>query len=64
MKRIGKKERAKGSSGNRVLGTGILKAALLCFAMLAAIAISGIGIYGADASSNHAVVDGYGVIAR
>ena len=41
-----------------------MKAALLCFAMLAAIAISGIGIYGADASANHMAVDGYGVIAR
>jgi hypothetical protein len=41
-----------------------LKAALLCFAMLAAIAIGGIGIYSADAASDHAVVDGYGVVAR
>lgn len=40
-----------------------LKAALLSFAMLAAICVCGIGIYSADASTNHAVVDGYGVIA-
>jgi hypothetical protein len=38
-----------------------VKAALLSLAMLAAIAIGGIGIYAADASSGHAVVDGYGV---
>ena len=38
-----------------------VKAALLSFAMLTAITIWGIGIYGADASSGHAAVDGYGV---
>ena len=38
-----------------------VKAALLSLAMLTAITIWGIGIYGADASSGHAVVDGYGV---
>ena len=38
-----------------------VKAALLSFAMLAAITLWGVGIYGADASSGHAVVDGYGV---
>ena len=38
-----------------------VKAALLSFAMLAAIAFWGVGIYAADASTNHAVVDGYGV---
>jgi len=40
-----------------------LKAALLSLAMVCAICVCGIGIYAADASSNHAVVDGYGVIA-
>jgi hypothetical membrane protein len=38
-----------------------VKAAFLSLAMLAAIAICGIGIYAADASTGHAVVDGYGV---
>ncbi|MDH6230290.1 hypothetical protein M2281_000862 [Mesorhizobium soli] len=38
-----------------------LKAALLSFAMLSAIALCGFGIYAADASSDHAVFDGYGV---
>lgn len=38
-----------------------VKAALLSFAMIAAIAFCGVGIYSADASSGHAVVDGYGV---
>lgn len=41
-----------------------VKAALLSFAMLAGIAVWGVGIYSADAASNHAVVDGYGVTAR
>ena len=40
-----------------------VKAALLSFAMLAAIAVCGVGIYAADASNGHAVVDGYGVSA-
>lgn len=40
-----------------------MKAAFLCFAMLAAICVCGIGIYSADASTNHAVIDGYGVSA-
>ncbi|MEO9339522.1 hypothetical protein ABFT80_19060 [Mesorhizobium sp. SB112] len=39
-----------------------LKALLLSFAMLSAIALGGFGIYSADASSDHAVVDGYGVM--
>jgi hypothetical protein len=39
----------------------VMKAALLSFAMLAAIVVCGIGIYAADASTGHAVVDGYGV---
>ncbi|MEW9837790.1 hypothetical protein [Mesorhizobium marinum] len=38
-----------------------MKAALLSLAMLAGISLWGLGIYGADASSGHAVVDGYGV---
>jgi hypothetical protein len=38
-----------------------VKAALLSLAMLAAITLWGVGIYAADASSGHAVVDGYGV---
>ncbi len=38
-----------------------VKAALLSLAMLAAIAVCGVGIYAADASTGHAVVDGYGV---
>ena len=40
-----------------------VKAALLSLAMLAGIAFWGVGIYAADASSGHAVVDGYGVTA-
>lgn len=40
-----------------------VKAALLSILMISAIAISGVGIYAADASSGHAVVDGYGVSA-
>ena len=38
-----------------------VKAALLSIAMCAAIAFCGVGIYSADASSGHIVVDGYGV---
>jgi hypothetical protein len=38
-----------------------VKAALLSFAMLAAIGLWGVGIYAADAKSGHTVVDGYGV---
>jgi hypothetical protein len=44
-------------------GISPVKAALLSIIMLAAIAVCGIGIYGADASTGHAVVDGYGVSA-
>ena len=40
-----------------------VKAALLSFAMLSAIALGGLGIYAADASSGHAVIDGYGITA-
>jgi len=38
-----------------------VKAALLSLAMLAGITLWGLGIYAADASSGHVVVDGYGV---
>jgi hypothetical protein len=40
-----------------------VKAAFLSFAMLAAIVLSGLGIYAADAANNHNAVDGYGVTA-
>lgn len=40
-----------------------MKAALLSFAMLSAIALCGVGIYAADAASQHRAVDGYGVVA-
>ena len=40
-----------------------MKAALLSFAMLAAIVVCGVGIYAADAANNHNAVDGYGVVA-
>lgn len=40
-----------------------LKAALLSAAMICALTISGLGIYASDAHTNHAAVDGYGVIA-
>lgn len=32
--------------------------------MIATICVCGIGIYSADASSGHVVVDGYGVVAE
>ena len=38
-----------------------VKAALLSFIMLSAIVLCGLGIYSADAASNHNAVDGYGV---
>jgi hypothetical protein len=39
-----------------------VRAALLSFLMIAAIAVCGFGIYAADASGDHAVVvDGYGI---
>ncbi|HMM64702.1 MAG TPA: hypothetical protein PKD01_11280 [Mesorhizobium sp.] len=38
-----------------------VKAALLSFAMLAAIVLWGTGIYSADAANDHNAVDGYGV---
>jgi hypothetical protein len=40
-----------------------VKAALLSFAMLSAIVLSGLGTYAGDAANNHNVVDGYGVTA-
>lgn len=40
-----------------------MKAALLSFAMIAAICVCGVGIYAADAANGHAVVDGYGITA-
>ena len=40
-----------------------VKAALLSFVMLSAIALWGVGIYAADAAGGHAVVDGYGITA-
>jgi len=40
-----------------------VKVAFLSFAMLAAIVVSGLGIYAADAASQHRAVDGYGVVA-
>ena len=40
-----------------------VKAALLSFAMLSAIALCGLGTYAGDAANNHNVVDGYGVTA-
>ncbi len=40
-----------------------LKAALLTFVMLSAIAFWGFGIYAADASAHVIVTDGYGVSA-
>lgn len=43
---------------------GIVKAAFLTFAMIAAICVCGIGIYSADASTGHVAVDGYGIVAR
>lgn len=39
----------------------LVKAAFLSLVMLAAIAVCGVGIYAADASTGHAVLDGYGV---
>ena len=44
-------------------GITSVKAALLSFAMLAAIVVCGVGIYAADAANNHNAVDGYGVVA-
>jgi hypothetical protein len=40
-----------------------VRSTLLCFAMLLAIVVCGVGVYSVDAS-NETVVDGYGVVAR
>ncbi len=40
-----------------------VKAAIFSFIMLSAVALGGVGIYTADASSGHAPIDGYGVTA-
>ena len=47
--------------GKAITGISPVKAVLLSIATLVAIAIFGIGIYSADASAEHTVVDGYGV---
>jgi hypothetical protein len=47
--------------GKATTGTTPVKAALLSIATLLAIAMFATGIYSADASADHAVVDGYGV---
>lgn len=44
-----------------ICGVSTVKAAFLSLAMLAAIIVSGIGIYAADAANGHSAVDGYGV---
>jgi hypothetical protein len=49
--------------GREANGMTLVKAALLSIAMLAAIAVCGVGIYAADASTGHAVIDGYGISA-
>jgi hypothetical protein len=40
-----------------------VKTAFLSFLMLSAIVVCGLGIYTADAATNHAVIDGYGITA-
>ncbi|MGE0652257.1 MAG: hypothetical protein AB7P12_10970 [Alphaproteobacteria bacterium] len=40
-----------------------VRAAILSFLMLSALAVGGAGIYAADASSGHRAVDGYGITA-
>lgn len=40
-----------------------VKAALLSIVMFSAIVVCGVGIYAADASTGHAVIDGYGITA-
>ena len=40
-----------------------VKTAFLSFLMLSAIIVCGVGIYTADAATNHAVIDGYGITA-
>lgn len=41
-----------------------MKSFLLCFALLTAIVVGGVGIYAADASYDYALADGYGVSER
>lgn len=41
----------------------LVKATLLTFLMISAIAITGIGIYSADAAGGRKVTDGYGISA-
>lgn len=45
------------------MGMNSVKAALLSFVMLSGLVAWGAGIYSADASTNHTVADGYGVVA-
>jgi hypothetical protein len=40
-----------------------MRAAFLCFMMLSAIVVSGVGIYAAGVTADYAAVDGYGVTA-
>ncbi|HHZ10530.1 MAG TPA: hypothetical protein GX405_17310 [Rhizobiales bacterium] len=40
-----------------------VRAALLSFLMLSALAVGGFGIYAADAAAGHQAVDGYGITA-
>jgi len=40
-----------------------VKAALLSLVMLSGLFAWGVGVYSADASSHHRVVDGYGVVS-
>ncbi|MGN6582672.1 MAG: hypothetical protein ACTHJV_03100 [Rhizobiaceae bacterium] len=40
-----------------------VKAALLSLVMLSGLLVWGVGVYSADASSHHRVVDGYGVVS-
>jgi hypothetical protein len=40
-----------------------MKAAILSFLMLSAVAMGGIGFYSTQAVADHAVVDGYGISA-
>lgn len=55
--------RVLGEYGSGDFDVTKFKAALLSLAMISAITVCGVGIYAADAANNHAVVDGYGVIA-
>jgi len=50
------------SAGWRVYMT-FMRAAFLCFMMLSAIVVSGVGIYAAGVTADYAAVDGYGVTA-